>query len=223
MSEIIYSELELLSLNNQIEKIKQLDLNDIDENECNKMFTRACEKGNIEIIKYIYKFCSNEIFNHGIYACLYFTHIESATYIFNNIINNVNEFEKYIFYSYQVFFHLDNFEAINFLLNNLPDYTISCCSFCDGLSGCPFLIGIKQNSYKSVKIFLDFVIKYKDYNCLNEILNKFENHCFYTACENNYLEITKYLCEINKNYHIEFDDENKLITNYYIETNNNYF
>lgn len=212
-----YSELELLSVNNELEKIKLLDFNYIDEDMCNKIFTRSCEKGNIEIIKFIFPFCDKKIFNHGIFACLYFKHIDSASYIFYNIINDIENFKNYICYYYEVFFNLDNFEAINFLLNSLPKYTISYCVISHGFYGCPFLIGIRKNSYKTVKLFLDFLIKNNDYVKLDLVLNLHNNHGFYTVCQENYLEIAKYLCEIKPYYHIEI--ENDKIKKYYVDQN----
>ena len=82
---------------------------------------------------------------------------------------------------------------------------------------CPLLVGIKKNSYESVKLFLDFLIENNDYVNLDYVLEQFNNHGFRTACKNNYVEIAKYLCKIKSNYRIEI--KNNIIMNYYIDDN----
>lgn len=216
-SQIKLSELELLSINNEFDKIKLLNFNDIDEESCNKIFLRACENGNTQIIKFINAFCDEKFFNYGIYSCLYFKHIESAMYIINNIINDLDNFENYIYHHYQVFFSVNNSSAIKFLLEMIPKFTCDYCCRSDGLYPCCLLVGIKNNSYESVKLFLDFLIENNDNLNLDLVLNLGENHGFYTACKNNYLEIAKYLCEIKSYYHIEL--ENNKIINYYVDKN----
>lgn len=219
-SEMKLTELELFAINNQIDQIKLLDINDIEEEQCNKIFTRACENGNLQIIKFINPYCDKKIFNHGIMACLYFKHKKSASYIFYNLIDYINDIENfttYIYYYYQLFFDLNNFDAIEFLLSAIPKFTCDYCSKTDGLYPCSLLVGIRKNSYESVKLFLDFLIVNNDYYHLDLVLNLENNHGFYTACKNNYLEIAKYLCEIKHYYHIEI--ENNLIKKYDIDKN----
>jgi hypothetical protein len=216
-SQMNLTELELFVIDNKINLIKSIDFNDIDEEVCNKIFTRACENDNLEIIKFINPYCDKKIFNHGIMACLYFKHKKSASWIFYNLIDDVKNFTNYIYHYYQVFFDLNNFDAIEFLLDSIPKFTCAYCSNTDGLYPCSLLVGIRKNSYESVILFLDFLINNNDYYHLDLVLNLYDNHGFYTACKNNYLEIAKYLCEIKPYYHIEI--ENNLIKNYYIDKN----
>ena len=223
-SQIKLSELELMSINNQIDQIKLIDLNDIEEEECNKIYIRACEHDNLLIIKFISPFCDKKIFNRGIYASLYFKHIESASWIFYNLIEDIDNFTNYIEIYLQVFFSLNNYDAIKFLLSAVPKFTCNFCCITDGFNfPCPVLVAIRQNNYESVKLFLDFLIVNQDYSNLDQVLNLSDNHGFYTACQKNYVSIAKYLCDIKPYYHIEIEIDintnNEKIKNYYVDKN----
>lgn len=215
---------EMYVINNEFEKITELNLDELNDNDLiDKMFLRGCEQNNINVIKYLLSYIENElIILQSMFASLYFKNIDIAKYLYKNLIINELIFNKLIeFFSnrniLEVFFVLDNYESIEFLLEFLYVWTAkySCIKY-DCLHPYPILAGVLKNSYKSVKVFLDYAIKNNDIKTLDIFFNLCSNHAFYTACKNNYIDMAKYFTEINPNYKIT-KIENNIIIDYHID------
>ena len=209
---------EMYVINNEFEKITALNLDELNENVMiDKMFLRGCEQNNINVIKYLLPYLDDECYiQKSMYACLYFKYIDSGRYLYKNLFVNeqmVNGLIKYFnsIHILEVFFILDNHESIEFLLEFLYDWTTynSCVNY--DFNPYPILVGVKKNSYKSVKVFLDCVIKKNDIKTLEKFYNLATHHAFHTACEKNYIDMAKYFTEINPNYKITKIENNIII------------
>lgn len=222
---MILSPEEMYVINNEFEKILSLNLDELDDDDLiNKMFLRGCEQNNIDVIKYLLPYVDDERYiRKSIYACLYFRHIDAAKYLCKKLFVDelkINELMKYLdnCQILEVFFALDNHESIEFLLEFIYDWVILNSCVHGGLSPYPILVGVKKNNYKSVKVFLDFAVKKNDIKALERFYNLESHHAFYTACENNYIDMARYFTEINPNYKITIDENNNII-DYYVNKN----
>ena len=211
------TEYELYAVNNEIDKIKLLNLDEICEDDLiDKIFFRACENNNIHIVNYLLPFVNN--LEHGLYACLYFEHIEIATIIFDNLciseelINSCKKkFESQSLL--EVLFVLNKYKSIDFMLNAMFDFTFNTsCSKINILYPYPILAGIKKNSFESIKVFIDNLIKKNEHEKLIIFCELEKHHAFYTACKNNYVDLARYLCTVFPFYSILI--ENDIIIQY---------
>lgn len=185
-----------------------------------KIFSRACEQNNIEIVKYLLLFV-NDI-TLGFYACLFCEYIETATYIFYYLCTSeeqIKYFEKIIGISFLIILFANNkYKSVDFLLNTMFESTFNeSCSDFHSSCPCPILIGIKYDSLDSIKIFLDYLIKNNKHKKLLYFSHLGNHYAFHTACKNNYIDIAKYLCDIFPFYSIVI--ENNIIVKYDVDYN----
>lgn len=98
------------------------------------------------------------------YTCLYFKYIDATRYLYNNLfINKLMVYDLISFFNniriLEILFVLDNHESIEFLLEFFYDWiTKTSCVHYDFVPY-PILAGVRKNTYKSIKVFLDYVIK----------------------------------------------------------------
>lgn len=220
---VILSEYELYAIHNEIDKIKSMNIDEISENNLiDKIYYRACEQNNLEIVKYLFPFV-DDIYHQGFYACLYYEHIEIATYIFDNMCTSTEQIkncqkkivERRIL---EVLFVLNKYKSIDFMLNTMFEFTfITSCSKLDSFCPYPIMVGIKKNNFDSIKVFLDYLIKNNENKKLIYFCDLATHHAFHTTCDNNYVDLAKYLCDIIPFYSIII--ENNIITKYDIDYN----
>jgi ankyrin repeat protein len=217
--DIVLSEFEYYAINNELDKIKLLDLDLLCEDDLvKKLFFRACEQNHIEIVKYLLPYI--EDYTHGFYICLYFEHLTIASLMMENFTKITEQIQEMII-NYQlleILFGMNKCNSIEYLLNIMPEFVCDIsCSKIDSLSGYPFLVGVKQNKFATVKVFLDYFIKKNDKKNIKYICGLQNHHAFYTACKNNYIDMSKYFCDIVSFYNITI--ENDIITKYNVDFN----
>ncbi len=221
----IYKNMELCeyehyAINNELDKIKSLDMDLICEDNLEiKIFLRACEQNHIEIVKYLLPYI--EDLNMGIYSCLNFEHLEIATLLMEQLSETPEEIpELQNFLSNRqllgILFVNDLCDSMEFLLNLMPEFVFKeSSSKFDILTGYPFLVGVRNNKFNCVKLFLDYFIKNNDRKKILAICELEGHHAFYTACKYDYIDMVKYFCNVVSFYNITI--ENDKIINYDVD------
>ncbi len=223
----IYKNMELCeyehyAINNELDKIKSLDMDLICEDNLEiKIFLRACEQNHIGIVKYLLPYI--EDLNMGIYSCLNFEHLEIATLLMEQLSETpekIPELQKFLSSRQllEILFFNDLCDSMEFLLNLMPEFVFKeSSSKFDILTGYPFLIGVRNNKFNCVKLFLDYFIKNNDRKKILAICELEGHHAFYTACKYDYIDMVKYFCNIVSFYNITI--ENNKIINYNVDYN----